>query len=103
MAGSLRGLEENPDPISCPENGSSSFAPVLRDDARDDEGRRAHSCSSAAFFSGGAEGTRTPDPHTARTDVTNLFMQLRGAEPAELGWSGDVQRRCTPLNAVART
>jgi hypothetical protein len=38
MAGSQRGLEENPD---------------------DDEGRRAHSCSSEAFFSGGAEGTRT--------------------------------------------
>jgi hypothetical protein len=48
-----RGLEEIPDPISRPENGSSSFAPVSRHEASNDEGRRAHSCSSAAFFSGG--------------------------------------------------
>ena len=71
MLGACVGLEDNPDPISRPKNGSSSFAPVSRHDARNDEGRRAHSCSSAAFFSGGAEGTRTPDPHTARTDVAD--------------------------------
>ena len=61
----VRWWSENPDPISRRENGSSSFAPVWRRNAGNGEGRRAHYGSSAAFFSSGAEGTRTPDPHTA--------------------------------------
>ena len=53
--------------------------------------------------SGGAEGTRTPDPHTARPDrpITNALVNaLHGAVQAV---HGEVRRRCVPFGAVART
>ena len=90
----------NPDPISRGENGSSSFAPVWGRHVTNDEGRRAHSCSSATFFSSGAEGTRTPDPHTARTDGADTFPQVRGLEAARAALEC---RPSLPLNAVRRT